>query len=75
MARVAVKVRYAPYFTPIRIATLRAGPTLAPDTVAQAALALLAERFEPDRPVRLLGVRVEFAPRPDPYPRPGPDKL
>lgn len=62
VARVAVKVRYAPYFTRIRIATLRAGPTLAPDAVAQAALALLAERFEPDRPVRLLGVRVEFAP-------------
>ena len=65
--RVAVKVRVAPYFTSTKIKTLPAATT-DPDDVAGAALALLA-RFEPLRPVRLLGVRGEFdrdaAPAPD----------
>jgi len=77
LVRVAVKVRYAPYFTRFRIASL-GGPTSDPAAVERAALVVLAERFEPDRPVRLLGVRVEFAPPPpppDPRRWPGPATL
>jgi DNA polymerase IV len=56
--RVAVKVRFAPFFTQTRSATLPA-PTKDPAEITKAALALL-QRFEPGRPVRLLGVRAEF---------------
>jgi DNA polymerase IV len=56
--RVAVKVRFAPFFTQTRSVTLPA-PTRDPGEITKAALALL-ERFEPGRPVRLLGVRAEF---------------
>jgi DNA polymerase-4 len=56
--RVAVKVRVAPYFTSTKIRTLPAATT-DPEVVTGAALELLA-RFEPLRPVRLLGVRGEF---------------
>jgi DNA polymerase-4 len=57
-ARVAVKVRFAPFFTHTRSMTLAA---LTDDVtlLTEAALAVLA-RFELDRPVRLLGVRAEF---------------
>jgi nucleotidyltransferase/DNA polymerase involved in DNA repair len=57
VARVVVKVRYAPFFTETHgVASL--GPDL--DAFAEAALDALT-RFEPGRPVRLLGVRAEFA--------------
>lgn len=56
--RVATTVRSATFYTRSRITTLPA-PTQDGDTIAQAAVALL-DRFELDRPVRLLGVRVEF---------------
>jgi DNA polymerase-4 len=58
VARVAVKVRFSPFFTRIRSATLRE-PTDGGDDVERAALAVL-ERFDDRRPVRLLGVRVEY---------------
>lgn len=60
VVRVAVKVRYSNFFTRTKISKLPASTT---DTavVAAAALAVL-DRFELDRPVRLLGVRVELAP-------------
>jgi len=60
VARVAVKVRFSSFFTRTRIVTLPA-PTSAVGDVERAALALL-DRFEIIRPVRLLGVRVEFEP-------------
>jgi DNA polymerase-4 len=57
VARVVVKVRYAPFFTETHgVASL--GPD--PDAFAEAALDALT-RFDPGRPVRLLGVRAEFA--------------
>lgn len=56
--RVAVKVRFAPFVTRTHSATL-AAPTADRAEIERAALALL-ERFSPDRPVRLLGVRAEF---------------
>lgn len=59
VARVAVKVRFAPFFTHTRSLTLPA-PTSDPAVIETAALEVL-ERFEHDRPVRLLGVRAEFA--------------
>jgi DNA polymerase IV len=57
-ARVGIKVRYRPFFTTSRSLTLPA-PTNDPDTLADAAASLL-ERVENDRPVRLLGVRLEM---------------
>jgi DNA polymerase-4 len=57
-ARVAVKVRFAPFFTHTRSVTLPT-PTSDPGEITAAALGLL-DRFEPGRPVRLLGVRAEF---------------
>ncbi|QKW39330.1 DNA polymerase IV [Actinomadura sp. NAK00032] len=63
VARVIVKVRYAPFTTRTHGTTLDA-PTAAPAQIEEAALAALA-RFGGGRPVRLLGVRAEFArPRP-----------
>ncbi|HLU59426.1 MAG TPA: DNA polymerase IV [Pseudonocardia sp.] len=59
-ARVAVKVRFAPFSTYTRSATLDA-PTTDPDAFAASALEVL-ERFGSRRPVRLLGVRAEFPP-------------
>ncbi len=67
-ARVAVTVRFAPFTTRVRSATL-AAPTSDPDAFTAAALDVL-ERFRrarppggerAPRPVRLLGVRAEFA--------------
>jgi len=57
--RVIVKVRFAPFFTSTHGTPLEA-PTLDPEAIERAALAAL-ERFELDRPVRLLGVRAELA--------------
>ena len=57
-ARVAVKVRFAPFFTHTRSMTLPA-PTADAALLEEAALAVLA-RFDLDRPIRLLGVRAEF---------------
>jgi DNA polymerase-4 len=57
--RVAVKVRFAPFSTYTRSATLDA-PTTDGDRFAAAALDVL-ELFPSRRPVRLLGVRAEFA--------------
>jgi DNA polymerase IV len=58
--RVAVKVRFAPFSTYTRSATL-AAPTTDGDRFSAAALDVL-ELFPSRRPVRLLGVRAEFAP-------------
>ncbi len=58
--RVAVTVRTATFFTRTKIRTL-AGPTVNPAAVADTARAVLAA-FPLDRPVRLLGVRVELDP-------------
>jgi DNA polymerase IV len=60
--RVAIKVRYAPFFTHTRSVTLP-GPTTEPTEITSAALAL-AGKLDRDRPIRLLGVRVEM-PKPD----------
>lgn len=59
-ARVVVKVRFAPFFTSTHGVTL-AEPTDDADLVAEAAARAL-ERFELDRPVRLVGVRAEMTP-------------
>lgn len=56
--RVAVKVRFAPFFTTTHSVTLPE-PTGAADDLVRAALDVLG-RFDRDRPVRLLGVRAEF---------------
>ncbi|OLF10784.1 DNA polymerase IV [Actinophytocola xanthii] len=66
-ARVAVKVRFAPFFTHTRSATLPS-PTSDADELERAALEVLAwfgEGTGADRAVRLLGVRAEFAPDAD----------
>jgi nucleotidyltransferase/DNA polymerase involved in DNA repair len=57
VARVVVKVRYAPFVTVTHGAALTG-------TIEAAALSALG-LFEPGRPVRLLGVRAEFAAVPD----------
>lgn len=56
--RVAVKVRFAPFFTHTRSMTLPA-PTADMGVLTDAALAVLA-KFDLNRPIRLLGVRAEF---------------
>jgi nucleotidyltransferase/DNA polymerase involved in DNA repair len=62
VARVVVKIRYAPFVT----VTHGAGFSGPPGEAAVEAAALTAlEMFEPGRPVRLLGVRAEFADIPD----------
>ena len=57
--RVVVKVRYKPFFTSTHGVPL-ASPTAERAEIEQAALAAL-EKFTDRRPVRLLGVRAEFA--------------
>jgi DNA polymerase-4 len=57
-ARVGIKVRYRPFVTVSRSLTLPA-PTNDMAVLADAAVSLL-ERVEHDRPVRLLGVRLEM---------------
>ena len=56
--RVALKVRYAPFFTQTRARKLPA-PTSDREVVVDAAVAL-AEALDPAREVRLLGVRAEM---------------
>jgi len=58
--RVAVTVRNSAFFTRTKIRKLPE-PTIDPDVVVPAALKVL-DLFELDRPVRLLGVRLELAP-------------
>ena len=58
---VTLKVRYAPFFT--KTFTKKIPATEDPAVVLQAALDLAAKR-EPDRPIRLLGLRAEM-PMPD----------
>ncbi|EHR49430.1 nucleotidyltransferase/DNA polymerase involved in DNA repair [Saccharomonospora marina XMU15] len=57
-ARVAVKVRFAPFITTTRSVTLPE-PTNDGVTIERAAMEVF-DRFRLDRPVRLLGVRAEF---------------
>jgi len=57
-ARVGIKVRFKPFITVSRSLTLPE-PTNNPAVLAEAAVALL-DRVERDRPVRLLGVRLEM---------------
>ncbi len=58
--RVAVKVRFAPFFTHTRSVGLRE-PTSDAAPIEAAALAAL-DRFDLGQPVRLLGVRADLAP-------------
>lgn len=60
VVRVVVKVRYAPFFTATHGQAVTP-PTLDAVRIHQAALDALG-RFEPDRPVRLVGVRAELSP-------------
>ena len=57
-ARVGLKIRYRPFFTLSRSLTLPE-PSADGDVLAEAAASLL-DRVERDRPVRLLGVRLEM---------------
>jgi DNA polymerase-4 len=71
-SRVVVKVRHAPFFTSTHGHAL-AEPTDDQATIERAALAAL-DKFTDRRPVRLLGVRAEFAePEPEPERDPEPD--
>ncbi len=63
--RVAVTVRTKTFFTRTKIRKLPSAGTDA-DVITTTALELL-EQFELDRPVRLLGVRLELAPPPGGY--------
>ena len=63
IARVGLKVRYAPFFTVNRIKKLSA-PTSERAEVLAGVMALVAG-MEPGREVRLLGVRGEMTPPPD----------
>jgi DNA polymerase-4 len=64
-ARVGIKVRYRPFFTVSRSLTLPE-PTYDVPVLADAAVSLL-DRVERDRPVRLLGVRLEMTEPPGGY--------
>ena len=59
VVRVAVKVRYATFFTRTSAMKLPSGATTDHEVIEQAALVVLG-RFDLSRPVRLLGVRVEY---------------
>jgi DNA polymerase IV len=59
VTRVAVTVRTASFYTRTKIRKL-AEPTADPDVIVAAALDVL-DLFELDRPIRLLGVRLELA--------------
>ena len=58
--RIWVKVRFISFYTPIKSRKLPE-VTQDPEVIATTALALL-DKFELRRPIRLLGVRVEFGP-------------
>ncbi|GAA3081246.1 DNA polymerase-4 [Kribbella aluminosa] len=60
--RVSVKVRFINFYTPIKSRKLKSS-TQDPELVATTALSIL-EKFTLNRPIRLLGVRVEFVPSP-----------
>lgn len=60
VVRLTLKIRYAPFFTVTRAKKLPAATDDRTEIVA-AALAMI-DRVEPDRPVRLLGVRAEMTP-------------
>jgi DNA polymerase-4 len=60
VVRVTLKVRFAPFSTSTHGVPV-SPPTLDADALERAALAAL-ERFELDRPVRLLGVRADLVP-------------
>ncbi len=64
-ARVGLKIRLRPFLTFSRSLTLPE-PSNDPDLLADAAVSLL-DRVEHDRPVRLLGVRLEMVPPPGGY--------
>jgi DNA polymerase IV len=57
--RLTLKIRYKPFFTKTFSRTLPGGPTTDADLILAETLALIAKR-EPDRPVRLLGLRLEM---------------
>jgi DNA polymerase-4 len=59
VVRVVVKVRYAPFFTKQHGVRL-AEPTEDEAAIKEGAQSSLA-KFELDRPIRLLGVRADFA--------------
>ncbi len=67
-ARVGLKVRFRPFTTVSRSVTLPA-PTNDPAALEEAAVSLLdrLDERDRDRPVRLLGVRLEMVPPPDGY--------
>jgi DNA polymerase-4 len=67
--RVGIKVRFRPFVTVTRSLTLPE-PINDPDLLADAAVSLL-DRVERDRPVRLLGVRLEMT-EPETSPEAGP---
>lgn len=64
--RIAVKVRFKNFYTPIKSRKLPE-PTQDPALIASTALAVL-DKFDLTRPIRLLGLRVEFTPTPEPSP-------
>jgi nucleotidyltransferase/DNA polymerase involved in DNA repair len=59
--RVVVKIRYAPFITQTHGVSLRSSEGRAGEAEFEAAALAALAKFEPDRPVRLLGVRAEFA--------------
>ncbi|MFD7153068.1 DNA polymerase IV [Kribbella sp. NPDC059898] len=59
--RVWVKLRFVNFYTPIKSRKLPS-PTQDPEVIATTAQTLL-DKFDLHRPIRLLGVRVEFVPR------------
>lgn len=61
ITHVAIKVRFVPFITTTRVTKLRQ-PTQDRSVVADTAVKLL-DRYDELRPVRLLGVRVDLAPR------------
>jgi DNA polymerase-4 len=67
--RVAIKVRYAPFFTHTRSLTLPSPSSDVREIVAAAVT--LAGKLERDRPVRLLGVRLEMTKPQSAEPTPG----
>lgn len=66
--RVHLKVRFAPFFTVGRIRKLPE-PTYDPAVITRTALDLL-HKLDDDRPIRLLGVRAEMTPPPEPPAQP-----
>ncbi|MFF5230763.1 DNA polymerase IV [Dactylosporangium sp. NPDC000521] len=59
VTHVAVKVRFSSFYTPTKVMKLRGGPTTDLDVIAETARTVLA-KFSLQRPVRLLGVRLDL---------------